>query len=215
MTTLISSIAIRALQALLEYQRVIRALRDGLIESAAATADERLRSLEQAAVLILLREVRGEVEVVLSRRAAHMRLHPGEIAFPGGRRDHSDEDEWHTALREAEEEIGLHRNQAERLGQLEVLVTRSDIAVTPCVAGLGNIEVEFSANPQELDEVFSAPLRHFSDPDQLTIEHIETSDGVRQVPHYRYRHYDIWGVTAFMLVRLVNIGYNAGFQLKR
>jgi 8-oxo-dGTP pyrophosphatase MutT (NUDIX family) len=169
---------------------------------------------EQAAVLILLQDCGGETEIVLTERAMHMRLHPGEIAFPGGRCDPEDSDRWDTALREAEEEVALPRDRVEKLGHLESMVTRSDIEITPCVGRL-LAPVALVANPDELDQVFCAPLAWFAQADNLKIEEMEFSFGRRSVPHYCYQGHDIWGVTAFMLVRLANIGYGAGFDLER
>lgn len=185
-------------------------IRDGLagIERGEASARD------QAAVLVLLHHMNGVPEVVLTRRADHMRTHPGEIAFPGGRRDEEDRDAWHTALREAEEEIALPAHHVEPLGQLEFMVTRLDVEITPCI-GLLTQPTDFVANPEELSSCFSAPLAWFAQPGSLVIEDIETEQGLKRVPHYRYGEHDIWGVTAFMLVRLANIGYNAGFTLAR
>lgn len=169
---------------------------------------------QQAAVLIMFQDAANGPEVVLTRRADHMRLHPGEIAFPGGRRDDTDRDEWHTALRENEEELAVLPAKVQRLGQLERMITRTGIEVTPCVGYLAE-PVEFVPNPEELSEVFTAPLSFFANANNLVLENMEIDGRSRKVPHYLYETFDIWGVTAFMLVRLANIGHSAGFNVKR
>jgi 8-oxo-dGTP pyrophosphatase MutT (NUDIX family) len=195
---------------MVEFNELVARLDSGL----ALTKETAAGDLAQAAVLILLQDSIAGAEVVLTQRALHMRLHPGETAFPGGRCDPEDADRWHTALREAQEEIALPPHRVRQLGQLEPMITRSDIEITPCV-GLLLEATEFVPSPDELAAIFTAPLAYFADPTNLMLENIEFSLGRRQVPHYCFEGNDIWGVTAFMLVRLANIGYNAGFELTR
>ena len=127
-----------------------------------------LPNMQQAAVLILLDKLESGAEVVLTQRAAHMRLHPGEVAFPGGKCDAEDPHHWATALREAEEEIGLDPACVQGLGFLAPLTTRSEIQVTPCV-GVLTQPVHFRANPEELDAVFRVPLKFLARPEPLVI----------------------------------------------
>ncbi|MEP5763071.1 MAG: CoA pyrophosphatase [Halieaceae bacterium] len=169
--------------------------------------------LPQAAVLVLIDELRAPAEVVLTRRAEHLRLHAGEIAFPGGKCDDSDRDHWHTALRESEEEIGLRAHSVESLGVMQPLVTRTGIEVTPCVARLSSSS-HFVANPQELDEVFTVPLEFFSKPENLQFDRYEYGGRERQVPRYEWRNYTIWGITAAVLVKLVNLACDAGLEME-
>lgn len=169
--------------------------------------------LPQAAVLVLIDELRAPAEVVLTRRAEHLRLHAGEIAFPGGKCDDGDRDHWHTALRESEEEIGLRSHSVESLGVMPSLVTRTGIEVTPCVARLCS-STHFVANSQELDEVFSVPLEFFSKPEHLQFDRYEYGGRERQVPRYEWQNYTIWGITAAVLVKLVNLACDAGLEME-
>lgn len=169
--------------------------------------------LPQAAVLVLLDLLGPEPCVVLTRRADHMRLHAGEVAFPGGRCDDTDTDHWHTALREAEEEIALPDNTVSRLGVIAPLVTRTGIEVTPCVGQLTQA-VSFVANPQELDAVFKVPLSFLAQPSHLQFDTFEYAGLDRRVPRYQWQEFRIWGVTAAMLVVLVNLACNAGLELE-
>ena len=77
---------------------------------------------------------RGEVTVLLTRRSDHLTDHPGQISFPGGRAEPEDADAIATALREAEEEIGLHARHVDVLGSLPHYTTGSGFVVTPVVA---------------------------------------------------------------------------------
>ncbi|MFB0950420.1 MAG: CoA pyrophosphatase, partial [Halioglobus sp.] len=89
----------------------------------------------QAAVLVALTE-EAEPRVLLGRRAMHLPLHPGEIAFAGGKREVEDLSPWETATREAMEEVGLSLGMIQPLGELEPLMTRTGFEVFPCVASV-------------------------------------------------------------------------------
>jgi 8-oxo-dGTP pyrophosphatase MutT (NUDIX family) len=169
--------------------------------------------MQQAAVLILLDKPGRGAQVVLTQRAAHMRLHPGEIAFPGGKCDTDDPHRWATALREAEEEIDLDPACVQRLGMMSPLTTRSEIQVTPCV-GLLTRSVQFRANPEELDVVFTVPLDYCTRPGALQFEKVLYRDRLRKVPRIDYQQYSIWGITAAMLVQLANLACDAGLDIE-
>ncbi len=77
-----------------------------------------------------------EPRVLLGRRAMHLSLHPGEIAFAGGKRELEDDSPWQTALRETREEVGLSQELIVPLGELEPLITRTGFQVFPCVASV-------------------------------------------------------------------------------
>jgi 8-oxo-dGTP pyrophosphatase MutT (NUDIX family) len=163
-------------------------------------------------VLVPLREAAEDTRVVLAKRAGHLRLHAGEIAFPGGKCEAQDHSVWDTALREAMEETGLPPEAAEPLGALRPLVTRSGIEVTPCVARL-DPAVQLTPNPEELDLLFEVPVAFFADRQKLEFEPFEYGGRQRLVPCYQWRTHRIWGVTAAMLVMLVNAGFDAGIKL--
>lgn len=171
------------------------------------------KDLPQAGVLVLLDEQGAEPTVVLTLRAAHMRLHAGEVAFPGGKCDPQDTSHWHTALREAEEETGLPRDAVEQLGVLPSVVTRTGIEVIACVGRLMT-PVNLQLNPDELEEVFSVPLSFFAQADQLHLDRFEYRGRSRLVPRYEYKDYSIWGITAAILVKLVNTACDAGLELE-
>jgi 8-oxo-dGTP pyrophosphatase MutT (NUDIX family) len=183
-------------------------LRLGLSQSPPVT----LEHFQQAAVLVLLNNLGNEPRVVLTQRAVHMRLHAGEVAFPGGKCDADDLHPWGTALREAEEEIRLPADCVRRLGMMRPLTTRSDIQVTPCVAVLAR-PTHFEANPEELDAVFEVPLAFLARRDSLQMDQVRYRGSQRSVPRYDFGEYTIWGITAAILVQLVNLACDAGLQL--
>ncbi|MGE8498356.1 MAG: CoA pyrophosphatase [Pseudomonas sp.] len=171
------------------------------------------RNFPEAAVLVPITRS-DDPEVVLTLRASGLSTHGGEVAFPGGRRDPEDNDLIRTALREAEEEIGLPPGLVEVIGPLSTLVSRHGIQVTPYV-GVVPDYVEYRANDAEIASVFSVPLEFFrEDPREMT-HRIDYLGQSWYVPSYRYGEYKIWGLTAIMLVELVNLVYDADISLHR
>ncbi|WP_047589989.1 CoA pyrophosphatase [Ectopseudomonas khazarica] len=168
-------------------------------------------SFPEAAVLVPITRS-DEPELVLTLRASGLSTHGGEVAFPGGRRDPEDRDLVHTALREAEEEVGLPPGLVEVLGPLSPLVSRHGIRVTPYV-GLVPDYVEYKANDAEIASVFSVPLEFFRDDPREVTHRIDYLGQSWYVPSYTYDQYRIWGLTAIMVVELVNLLYDAGIAL--
>jgi len=139
--------------------------------------------------------------VLLTRRTAHLKDHSGQISFPGGRAEPHDPGPEGTALREAEEEIGLPVERVEVLGRLSEYHTRTDFRVTP-VVGLVSPPFELRLDAREVAEVFEVPLAFLLDPANHQ-RHTREFQG-RMVPFFAipYRDYYIWGATAGMLVNL-------------
>jgi 8-oxo-dGTP pyrophosphatase MutT (NUDIX family) len=167
----------------------------------------------QAAVLVAVTE-EAKPRVLLGRRAMHLRLHPGEVAFPGGKREPEDASPWETALREAEEEVGIHHSLVYPLGELEPMLTRSGFEVHPCVARVPQT-LDLKVDPGEFDSVFLPPLQLFADRDAFRLELMHDGERSRMVPHYNVGQDSVWGVTAAVLTQLVNIALHAGLDLKR
>jgi 8-oxo-dGTP pyrophosphatase MutT (NUDIX family) len=167
----------------------------------------------QAAVLVALTE-QAEPTVLLGRRATHLRFHPGEIAFAGGKRDATDVSPWHTARREANEEVGLAAELITPLGELEPLLTRTGFEVFPCIASVPS-DLQTIVDPSEFDSVFFASLAVFADRRRFRLETMSDAQGARKVPHYQIGNDNVWGVTAAILVLLANLAYDAGLDLQR
>lgn len=174
---------------------------------------EPANGLPEAAVLMPITRS-DEPELVLTLRASGLSTHGGEVAFPGGRRDPEDATLVTTALREAEEEVGLAPGLVEIIGPLSSLVSRYGIYVTPYVGFVPDY-VEYRPNDAEIASVFSVPLEYFrQDPREVT-HRIDYSGQSWYVPAYQFGEYRIWGLTATMIVELVNVIYNAEIDLHR
>ena len=167
----------------------------------------------EAAVLVAL-TAESSPQVILGRRAMHLPLHPGEVAFPGGKREPEDDTPWVTALREAMEEVGLEEGLVHRLGELAPLITRTGFEVYPCVARVPDT-VDMVVDPAEFDSVFLLPLEVFADREIFRLESMSDGKRTRMVPHYQVGSDNIWGVTAAVLAQLANVAYDAGLELQR
>lgn len=169
------------------------------------------RLFPEAAVLVPI--TRGEQpELVLTLRASGLSTHGGEVAFPGGRRDPEDEGLAQTALREAHEEIGLPPGLVEIIGPLSTLVSKHGIKVTPYVAVIPDY-VEYKPNDGEIAAVFTVPLTFFLDHPRETTHRIDHMGKHWYVPCYRYEGFKIWGLTAMVVVELMNVMFDAGIAL--
>lgn len=170
-----------------------------------------LLSWRQAAVLVPVTRS-GNPELLLTRRARGLSTHGGEVAFPGGRHDPEDADLLHTALRESREEVGLEPNKVQVAGSLSQVVSRHGILVTPYV-GIIPPGLSYTANVDEIDSIFSAPLDFFAEDVRETTHRIDYLGESWYVPSYRFGQYKIWGLTAVMVVELVNLLYDRKLRL--
>ena len=156
------------------------------------------RKLRPAGVLIGIDVTAPEPRLLLTKRSSRLKHHPGQIAFPGGKQDDSDTDVVAAALREAEEEVGLPRDQARVLGTMPAHETVTSFLVTPVVA---LIEAPFDVRPEpgEVDEAFTVPLTHVLDPANYQVQSRRWRGSRRHYFTVPYGPYYIWGATARML----------------
>lgn len=154
-----------------------------------------------SAVLIALLSQPGGPQVILTRRAAHLRNHAAEISLPGGRIEPSDEGPAAAALRETWEEIGLSPEKVEILGCLKAYRTISDYCVYPFV-GWVDPPVEFVCDFREVAEVFMVPLAFVLEPANHHRDSLMYQGKRRGFYVLPYSDYRIWGATARILVTL-------------
>jgi len=158
------------------------------------------RPTRTAAVLVPLLDL-PEPEIVFTRRADHLPQHAGQVSFPGGAAEENDASAVQTALREAQEEIGLPPDAARPIGFLDRMDTISDYRVLPVVA-LVTPPVVWKPDPREVAEVFTVPLGIVLDAKRYE-SRVFQRDGQEYVIHtLHWQGHIIWGATAAMLLNL-------------
>ena len=160
-------------------------------------------AMTPASVLVPLVRRSGGLTMLLTQRTAHLTDHPGQISFPGGRAEDYDTSPVETALREAEEEIGLDRRHVEIIGCMPEYLTGTGYRVTPVVA-LVTPPFELIADPNEVAEIFEVPLAFLMDGlnhKRLSFD-LPEGRGRRTFYAMPYERFFIWGATAGMLRNL-------------
>lgn len=159
----------------------------------------------KSAVLILFYPHQGEIFLPLILRPAYDGVHSGQMAFPGGRYEPTDEDLLRTAKREAQEEIGLRLNDVRVLGVLsELFIPPSNFFVLPVVAYLP-YRPDFYPDPREVEKVIEVPYREIRDKNIVGQSEVEVRGKLVQAPHYLIQQYKVWGATAMMISELLTV----------
>lgn len=158
--------------------------------------------LLSAAVLVPLVSRPDGVYLLLTKRTEHLRDHPGQISFPGGRVEPEDGSPAATALREAFEEIGLPSTAAQVLGYLPEYRTGTGFSVIPVVAAVSPT-FDLHLDVFEVAEAFEVPLAFFLDPANHQRHQVVVRGIAREYHAMQYRSYYIWGATAGMIMSLV------------
>ncbi len=157
--------------------------------------------LVAAAVLVPVIVRPAGLTVLLTQRTSHLRDHAGQVSFPGGRCEPEDAGPVETALREAEEEIGLPREHVEVLGVLADYRTSTGFVVSP-VVGLVTPPFDLKLDDFEVADVFEPPLEFLLDPVNFRRESVEYRGTLREYWAVPWQERYIWGATAGMLVGL-------------
>jgi 8-oxo-dGTP pyrophosphatase MutT (NUDIX family) len=166
-----------------------------------------------AAVLIAITD-EPDPHVILTVRASRLKTHAGEVAFPGGKRDESDRDLAHTALRESFEEIGLDPALVEIVGIGAPLRSRFGLQVQPIV-GIVPHDVQLAPNDAELESIFRVPLHWLLQRNNLLVEEVMHEGSLKDSPRYVVDGRHVFGLTAMLLVDLLNTAWDFGVEIRR
>lgn len=161
----------------------------------------------RACVLVALVRTDAGWSILFSRRSATLAAHSGQIAFPGGSVEGGEALE-SAAIREAEEEVGIRREAVEVIGRLDDLITNSGFLVAPFI-GIIRERTDYVLHEAEVAEVFEVPVEAMLDVSQPEVRFV--AFGNRRYPayFYRYREYEIWGLTGRMLKEFLDLIWQA------
>ena len=157
-----------------------------------------MATLRPAAVLIPIQVRPNGLHLILTKRASHLKHHPGQIAFPGGKVDATDRDSVAAALREAHEEIGLAPKLVQVLGSLPSHQTVTGFRISP-VLGLIRAGFQSIVQADEVKEIFAVPLAHILQIANYRVEGRMWMGHQRRFYTVPYGPYYIWGATACIL----------------
>jgi 8-oxo-dGTP pyrophosphatase MutT (NUDIX family) len=168
--------------------------------------DEKVRkNAKEAAVLIILTSVsENEDKVIVIKRNEYEGAHSGQMAFPGGKKDDVDQDLKATALREAEEEIGVNLNNLELIAIEPLWVMVSNFWVQAYFTKV-NKKLDFNLNKREINRIFEIPVSFFKDAENIQAHQININNKSYWAPIFKYEEEIIWGATAMLLYELFHL----------
>jgi 8-oxo-dGTP pyrophosphatase MutT (NUDIX family) len=185
------------LKAVSPFEKGVSGLKLNVLRN---TAGSLSRPNRTAAVLVPVLD-KPEPEILLTVRSETLMQHPGQVSFPGGSVDRNDRSAVSTALREAQEEIGLEFSHVSPLGFLDRVDTISDYRVLP-VVGLVRPTFVWKPDLREVAEVFTVPLELAVDYREYTHEEVDHDGKTHVISSLEWQGHRIWGITAAILLNL-------------
>ena len=162
--------------------------------------DQKFNFLE-ASVLIPILTFKKDLEILLTKRSNNLKNHPGQIAFPGGKKDQSDSSPIETALRETQEEVGLNPKNVEIIASLPSHRTATGFVIMPYL-GLINQPFSETLRQGEVDEIFTVPYEYILNEKNFSIQTRKWNGSQRSYYVVPYGPYYVWGATARILLNL-------------
>ncbi|WP_303292247.1 CoA pyrophosphatase [Marinobacter sp. SS5-14b] len=166
----------------------------------------------EAGILVPVTDNPANPEMIFTLRSAHLKTHRGQVAYPGGKRDPGDPSLAATALRETHEEIGLPPEQVKVIAPLSQVMSLHRILVTPYV-GVVPADHPLEPNPDEIESVFRVPISFFLEDQRERTDTLSFLNSTLYVPCYRWERYQIWGLSAVVLVDFLNAVYDARIDI--
>ena len=170
-----------------------------------------IEDLPKAAVLLAV-TAEEEPQLIYTLRSNKVSSNKGEVAFRGGREEEDDLTLADTALREAEEEIGLDRNLVEVLGSLDTTVSRHGISVTPYV-GIIPPNPNLDESSTEIESFFRVPISYLANDIRHRNDKVTEGGETFYMPAYKYNEYIIWGLTAMITVNFLKLALDKEIDL--
>ena len=179
-------------------------LRERLSQRASRQVGAEGSALRESAVLVPLFLRDGAPHVLFTKRPETLRQHAGQISFPGGRREPADATPLDTALREAEEEIGLPPSSVSLLGTLDEIPTVTRFRIQPFVAVIPH-DLVYRPSPEEIDAILEIPLATLLQPARLRVETYLVNGEPHPVYFFDCGAHVVWGATARILKNLFDV----------
>ncbi|RMA81423.1 NUDIX hydrolase [Umboniibacter marinipuniceus] len=165
-----------------------------------------------ASVLFALHQQQKDWNVVLTTRSQHLTHHSGEVAFPGGIIEAGESAE-EAALRESWEEIALPPTHVEVVRPLSSLVSKWGVHVTSILGVIDSLP-PLTANPDEIDQIFSVPMSHFVSANISGTTRSRHRERVVAVPEYHYQGHRIWGMTSYIITDVAKQLFDSDINFK-
>tara|TARA_R110002050_G_scaffold300795_1_gene472826 strand:- start:11594 stop:12271 length:678 start_codon:yes stop_codon:yes gene_type:complete len=163
-----------------------------------------MSEVKYSSVLLLLFPHEGRIYTCLTRRNPNMKNHPGQISFPGGRIEEGESPEL-TAMREAQEEVGISPLDIRLLGMLsQLFIPVSGYTIFPYVGWVDH-KPNFVLNEAEAEKLILLPVQEFLQEERIAHTEMDTIRGRLRVPYYPYEGEIIWGATAMILAEFFEI----------
>jgi len=167
--------------------------------------DGNVKNAKKSAVLILLFPSKNKINTVLIKRNTDNSVHSGQISFPGGKYEDSDDSLIYTAIREANEEIGIEPSQVNVIKQLTSLyVPASNFIIYPILGYLNNSPC-FHPNPDEVEKVIELEINELLSPDSKGLSYLSFDKLRITAPYYKANNLKIWGATAMILSEVLEL----------
>ncbi len=160
---------------------------------------------KEASVLIPIFEKEEDIYLLFTKRSNNVEHHRGQISFPGGRVDDTDVSVEYTALREANEEIGLKREDVYILGRLNDTITYASGYIVHPFVGVIPYPYNFKINKDEVERILFVPLKFFLKDNSLKMRSIYHDSKIYNSLSYEYNGELIWGATARIIQNFINI----------
>ena len=171
------------------------------------TMHDRENNFTPSAVLVPLLVKNDEFELLLNKRTNDLTHHKGEISFPGGRLEKTDDSYLACALRETEEEIGLPADRVEILGELDATPVISRYMIKPFV-GIVPYPFEYVKNKDEVDKIFSVPIKDFMNPEVHSITVNRFLNLTVPIHYYHVAGEMVWGATGRIVTNLLEVCFD-------
>lgn len=198
-------------------KKLLEKIESGLLPTEILNGEDLAKKKYQKIASVLLSIVmREEPCVILTQRPETMTEHPGQIAFPGGKRENN-ENALETVLRETKEEIGLLPRDITVIGRLPSFDSVSNYRVTPFV-GIVEPNAKFIIEPSEVDDIFEVPLEFLMNSDNHVARSVKYKGKTLTIYDMPYKSVDgvyrnIWGMTAMIIYRLYQRSFLSVFEI--